>query len=131
MDRLMSIVEYHTLRMLAERLESSELNIPFDGKPAQINLGKRWDFYIAAADSNALHPEFSALLDSGYIEQIPGKRTYDDWRRHFPEYHFQITEKGRAVLDNPRTHVEVNPYEHRPNIKPDLDGLIDDTQTNH
>lgn len=106
----MSLEVYHTLRMLEERIEPSELTIQFPGEPKSINLGQRWDFYIAAADISFMFGEFKALEDGGFIEPKHGKRVHEDWRRDFPEYQWAITEKGQAVLEDPAKWVESPPH---------------------
>lgn len=110
MDRQINISVFSVLEHLAQRIEPSTHSIQFLGKPVNINVGKRWDFYIAIADTNAYHDEFKQLLDKGMIATLPGQRTYDDWRKHFPEYHYKITELGQDVLKNPAKYVEVPPY---------------------
>lgn len=111
MDSQVTIIEYHTLRQLEERLESPFVEVTLNGLPKKIKFGKRWDFYIAAADVSFMIGEFNTLLKEDLIEQIAGKRTYSDWRSRFPEYHYRITEKGQAVLEHPEKYVE------RPNYK--------------
>lgn len=67
-------------------------------------------FWLAFADISLMfeHPDdFYGLIEAEWVITFNTKpRIHDDWRRHFPEYQYRLSDKARDVLKDPASHVQ-------------------------